>query len=91
MKVDEKKTMFICPKCGPFVRVYKEKWTIDSEGPYKIEFVQHIDGGAVVVDEVSIKPKPDGEQLTYAFCGQCKRLIDREKSCEWLDQKSLPF
>ena len=90
MRIENENTMYVCPKCGPFIIVYKEIWTQGSEGPYKIEFLQHIDGGATVVDEVSINTKPDGEPIAFSFCGQCKRLIDQEKCSNWLDGPS-PF
>ena len=91
MSSKKEKTMFVCPKCGPFVRVFKEIWTQDSDGPYKIEFVQHIDGAATVVDEVAIRSKPDGEPIIYSYCGECKRLIKHEKSANWLEKQSCPF
>ena len=90
MSVD-KKTMFVCPKCGPFVRVYNEIWTEDSEGPYKIEFVQHIDGGATVIDEVEINPKPEGEPMIFSFCGKCKRLINQQKCADWVQNQPSAF
>ena len=91
MRMKNQKTMFVCHQCGPFVIVYKEIWTQGSEGPYKIEFLQHIDGGATVVDEVSINTKPDGEPIAFSFCGQCKRLIDQEKCSNWLENQPSPF
>jgi hypothetical protein len=90
MSGKSKKTMFVCSKCGPFVRVYKELWTEDSEGPYKLEFIQHIEGNAKIVDEVMIKSKPEGEVVEYSFCGKCKRLIDREQNMRWFEDTS-PF
>ena len=91
MRIENEKTMYVCPKCGPFVIVYKEIWTQGTEGPYKIEFLQHIDGRATVIDEVSIKSKPDGEPITFSFCGECKRLIDQEKYSNWLEKQPSPF
>ena len=83
--------MFICPRCGPFVRVYKELWTDNSDGPYKIEFIQHIDGRATVIDEVVIKSKPDGEPIIFSFCGECSILIKKDKSANWIGSQSPPF
>ncbi len=90
MPCESKKTMFVCPKCGPFIRVYKELWTQESEGPYKIEFLQHIEGDAKIIDDVVIKEKPEGELVEFSFCGKCNRLIDCEQSMKW-SEESLPF
>ena len=85
-----KRNMFFCPKCGPFIQVMKEIWTKESDGPYKLEFIQHIDGKAKIIDKVKIKSKPDGEHLEYSFCGKCWMLISNEQDINWTSQ-SLPF
>ena len=38
----KKKHLYFCPNCGPFIKVFKEVWTENSEGPYKIQFIQHV-------------------------------------------------
>jgi len=81
----KQKTMFLCLQCGPFVRVYTEVWTRESDGPYKIEFIHHIEGNAELADEVLIKPKPEGEKIDYSYCGKCNQLISKDESMNWGD------
>ena len=81
--------MYFCQKCGPFVKVYKEVWTEESDGPFKIEFIHHIEGNAVLADEVKIKPRPEGECIEYSYCGHCKCLIDREQKSDWGTSSSM--
>ena len=82
---NKKKTMFFCPQCCPFVKVYTEVWTRGSDGPYKIEFIHHIDGNAEIADEVVIKPRAEGEKIDYSYCGKCNQLIDKNESMNWGD------
>jgi hypothetical protein len=80
---DKNKKVYFCPKCGPFIKVLKELWTSSSEGPYKIEFIHHINKNAEVVDEVEIKSRPEGEKVEYSYCGKCNQLIGKEENMKW--------
>ena len=53
--------------------------------------MQHIDGGATVIDEVEINPKPEGEPIIFSFCGKCKRLINQEKCADWVQNQPSAF
>ena len=67
--------LFKCESCGPFVNVLTEVTSELSDGPIKIEFVQHDDYGAVIVDEIEIAPKI-GEKFSRSyFCGCCGSLV----------------
>ena len=81
--------MFFCQNCGPFVKVIKEVWARESDGPFKIEFIQHIDHVAVVVDEVEIKTRPEGEVIEYNYCGHCKQLISKALPLSWASPEQM--
>jgi|TARA_B100001971_G_C17657023_1_gene270888 hypothetical protein len=77
-------TLFICFQCGPFNRVLREVWNLTDDGPYKVEFIQHIEGMAYVVDEVFINTSSEESSVCYDYCGICNRLINIERDGEWL-------
>tara|TARA_Y100000294_G_C8359776_1_gene258248 strand:+ start:324 stop:581 length:258 start_codon:yes stop_codon:yes gene_type:complete len=78
---------YCCTSCGPFVRVYKEFWTSESEGPYKVDLIQPMNHFSDVVDTIEIKKKPEGEPLEYNYCAHCKSMIGAEIPLVWGDHR----
>ena len=81
--------MTICPKCGPFIKFYKEIWARESDGPFEIEFFQHVEHQAIKTDKIIIKERPEGERLEYFFCGHCDQMIESEKKSNWGEASNL--
>ena len=81
--------MYFCQNCGPFIKIMKEFWARESDGPFKIEFIQHADHVAVVVDEVEIKTRPEGEVIEYNYCGHCEQLISKDIPISWASPEQM--
>jgi len=87
--MSEKIKMYFCSSCGPFIRVYKEYWTSESEGPYKVDLIQHMNHLAVVVESIEIISKPDGQKIEYNYCAHCRSMIGSEIPLQWNDQHEM--
>ena len=66
---------FFCEKCKTIGKVLVELWTEKSEGPYKLQLVQHKDYVAIIVDEIRINEKSNGEDIHFHYCGDCGNLL----------------
>ena len=84
--MSDKFKIYFCNSCGPFVKVYKEYWTNESEGPYKVELIQCANGQAIVIETIDIKPMPEGEPVEYNYCGHCKSMIGADIPLKWYNQ-----
>jgi len=87
--MSEKFKMYFCSSCGPFVKVYKEYWTKESDSPFKVELIQHMNGLAVAVETIEIKPKPEGEPVEYNYCGHCRSMIGADLPLMWCNQNEV--
>jgi hypothetical protein len=89
MKVETNKTMgdrvvFCCQSCDSIGKVYVECWTEKSDGPYKIDLVEHDLTGAIKVDEIQIVNKPGGKELRFYHCGDCGRILGHPQDIDFL-------
>lgn len=75
---------FYCEACNSIGKVYVEYWTNQSDGPYKIDLIQHDDFIAIAVDEIKIIRKPKGEILQFPFCGHCGQLLDKPMDSDYI-------
>ena len=69
------KYTFFCHHCESISKVYVENWVKNNEGPYKIELIQHEGNAAIIVGEININKKPDGELVKFNYCGDCGQMI----------------
>jgi hypothetical protein len=67
---------FFCDRCNTVGKVFVECWTDGSDGPYKVDLVQHENHIAFAVGEIIITRKPKGDTIRYHFCGNCGQLLD---------------
>jgi hypothetical protein len=82
--------VFLCPNCGPFVRVFTEVWSRPADSPHAVELVQHVGQRAVVVDVLPLRSPPEGEVVRYHYCGHCRALIDRSVHLDWVSDFGRP-
>ena len=68
---------FFCNKCNSVGKVLVECWTDNSDGPYKIELIQHENLVAKKVEQIDIHKKPKGEIYKYHFCGHCGNILNK--------------
>jgi hypothetical protein len=80
---------FICPDCGPFVRVIVEQWSAKADGPNELTFIQHDKRRAIVVDTIELQPTHDKEQRLFNFCVECGMLISHPIDEEFAKQFSI--
>ena len=66
---------FICPDCGPFVRVIVEQWSDGSNGPNRLTLIQHYNKKAIVFDTIRVGSKCKKKQHLFNFCAECGLLI----------------
>ena len=79
------KVTFFCYECNKVGRVFVECWTDRSDGPYKIELLQHEDIKAFKVDEIRINKKPKGKIIRFPFCGHCGFLINKSFDSDYIN------
>ena len=36
--------IFVCPKCGPYVRIMAELWSVEEDSPFALEFINQSNG-----------------------------------------------
>jgi uncharacterized Zn finger protein len=75
--------VFECPSCGPFVKAYAEVLTRGSDSPYAIEIMDPAEMGSYDVEEIIIRPRPEGELEKYAYCGHCGSLVGHSLVNKW--------
>tara|TARA_B100000315_G_C14430925_1_gene520085 strand:+ start:432 stop:785 length:354 start_codon:yes stop_codon:yes gene_type:complete len=75
--------VFECPSCGPFVKVYAEISTRESDSPFAIEIMDPAEMGSYDVDEIIIRSRPEGELEKYAYCGHCGTLVGHALLNRW--------
>ena len=71
----DERVCFICPDCGPFVRVIVEQWSDGSDGPNRLTLIQHYNKKAIVFDTIRVGSKRKKKQHLYNFCAECGLLI----------------
>ena len=76
---------FFCEKCKSIVKIFVECWTDKSDGPYKIELVQHNNTIAIKVDEIPIHDKPKGKTSRFHYCGVCGQSLGLPYDSDYLN------
>ncbi len=76
---------FFCENCTLIGKVFVECWTNKSNGPFKIELLQHEDLIAFKVDEIRINKKPKGKIIRFPFCGHCGFLINQPFDSDYIN------
>ena len=76
---------FFCDTCKIVGKVLVECWTDKSDGPYKINLVQHENLMAMEVGQISINKKPKGDTIRFHFCGHCGHLLGNPMDTDYIN------
>ena len=66
---------FVCPNCGPYVRVFAEVLGEKAENPYAVELIEQGEHGLTVCDKLQLKPEKEEELSKIYHCGNCGYLV----------------
>ena len=83
----EKGFFFFCNNCNDGVEVIAEYWTKDSDGPHRIELIQHnLNQIAITLEQINLQTNLiNGKETIYHYCGRCSNLIDQGCDVEELN------
>jgi len=78
---------FVCPNCGPFVRVVVENWMLGVDEPSHFDFVHHINYEPQLAYKLQIQKPSDGQMVSIAHCAECNTGISVSpvRHLEWSD------
>ena len=71
-----KSVTFYSHCCKSVGRVYIENWNRDTDGPFELEIIYHVDMVAMLDSIITIKESNTNDVIPYAFCAECGSLIN---------------
>lgn len=68
--------IFTCPKCGPYVRIMAELWSVEEESMFALEFINHTKEEYETVFTIKMsEPKKPFSIERYYRCGHCDYYV----------------
>lgn len=88
IQINENSVTFLCHGCKNIGKVFVENWNENSDGPFCLEIIDHINSIAVVNEVINLKKSNKQPIKKYAYCNNCKTLLYQPVNTKYLIEHS---